>query len=231
MLETSWAQVSDDVAYRTVRENFAALLTDAGDVADVRVPACPEWTVRDLVAHLLGNTASALGQASDSPPEVPPADAPLARQFEAWQRLGEGVDAFLLARDGERGPTLLVMDAFTHEVDLRYAIGAPVPAEHVAYRRAFGLLTTGFGESVRQRGLPAVRIVCDGAEWVCGPGEPAVTLAGSRHDVHRALAGRRSAEQLAAMDWSDDPTRWLPAFTWGPFAPPAEAGDSVSAGS
>ncbi|MEV8441816.1 maleylpyruvate isomerase family mycothiol-dependent enzyme [Actinosynnema sp. NPDC051121] len=230
MLGTSWVRVTDDIAYRTVRENFAALLAEPGARADVRVPACPGWTVRDVVAHMVDNVLTALSQASVAPPEVPAADASPAQLLGTWLRLGRGLDVHLHANDGERGPALLVMDAFTHEIDLRYAIGAPVPAEHVAYRRALGLLTAGFGESVRGHDLPSVRVVCDGAEWVCGPGAPAVTLVGSRHDVHRALAGRRSHAQIAAMGWSDDPTRWLPAFTWGPFTPPAAPGDVLSAG-
>jgi uncharacterized protein (TIGR03083 family) len=227
---TSWVRVTDDIAYRTVRENFTALLAEPGARADVRLPACPEWTIRDVVAHMVDNVLTALRQASVAPPEVPAADASPRQLLDAWLRLGEGLDVHLHANDGERGPAVLVMDAFTHEVDLRYAIGAPVPAEHVAYRRSLGLLTAGFGESVRAHGLPSVRVLCDGAEWVCGTGAPAVTLAASRHDAHRALAGRRSHAQLTAMDWSDDPRRWLPAFTWGPFTPPAEPGDALSAG-
>lgn len=230
MPETSRARVTDDIAYRTVRENIEALLADPEVAGDARVPACPEWTVRDLVAHLVDNTVGAFRRASVEPPEVPAADASVEQLLDAWLRLGEGVDVHLRARDGERGPSLLVMDAFTHEIDLRYAVGASVPAEHVAYPRALGLLTGGFGESVRRHGLPSVRVVCDGAEWVCGPGEPAVTLTASRHDLHRALTGRRSHEQITALGWSGDPSRWLPAFTWGPFAPPTEPGDVLSAG-
>lgn len=228
MSVTSWVRVPDDVAYRTVRRNVAALLADDDGVGDLRVPSCPEWTVRDLVAHLVGNTAAVLG---DDPEGMPPADAPLGLLLDVWRRRGEGVEAHLHGRTDDGGTAVLVMDAFTHEVDLCYTVGAPVPTEHVAYEQAFRVLAAGLGQSVRSRGLPALRLVCEGAEWVCGPGEPAVTLAGSRHDVHRALAGRRSRAQLAAMDWSDDPDRWLPAFTWGPFAPPDRPGDVVSDGS
>jgi hypothetical protein len=44
------------------------------------------------------------------------------------------------------------------------------------------------------------------------------------YDLGRALAGRRSLAQLAALTWSAAPEPWLPAFSWGPFAPPARPG-------
>ncbi|MCE6996084.1 maleylpyruvate isomerase family mycothiol-dependent enzyme [Saccharothrix sp. S26] len=188
---------------------------------DVTIPACPGWTVRDLLAHMVDNALGALRQASVAPPEKPTEDASAARLLDTWLRLGEGLHVHLHANDGERGPALLVMDGFTHEVDLRHAVGAPVPAEHVTQRRSLGLPAAGFGESVR---LPSVRVVCHGVEWVCGTGAPAVTLAGPRHDVHRAPAGRRSHARIAALDRNGDPAQWLPAFTWGPSTPARPAG-------
>jgi uncharacterized protein (TIGR03083 family) len=233
MIEPGWARVPDDVAYRTIREDVTALLATASltgpdGVADVPVPACPGWSVRDAVSHLVEVSARVLARASGSPAQVPPPGASLAQLLDVWRRLGEGVEAHMRAQNG-RGTGGIVTDSFTHEVDLYYAVGAPVPTEHAAYPRALGVLTRGFGESVRAHELPAVRVVCDGMEWVSGAGEPALTLTAARHDLHRSFTGRRTHGQLAALDWSDDPSRWLPAFRWGPFAPPDTPGDVVSA--
>jgi uncharacterized protein (TIGR03083 family) len=230
MSEPSWTRVPDDVSYRAIRENVTALLADREDVADTPVPACPDWSVRDLVSHLLDTSVMVLGRATGSPPPVPPADAPLADLLDAWRRLGEAVDAGLRARGGGGGG-IMVMDAFTHEVDLYYAVGAPVPTEHVAYHRVLDVVARAFGESVRTHGLPALHVACEGLEWVTGTGDPVATLTAARHDLHRSLAGRRTHGQIAALDWSGDPRTWLPAFAWGPFTPPGTPADVVRPGS
>lgn len=48
-------------------------------------------------------------------------------------------------------------------------------------------------------------------------GPPVATLEAPAFDLVRALTGRRSAAQIAAMTWSTDPTPYLPAFQFGPF--------------
>lgn len=53
------------------------------------------------------------------------------------------------------------MDAFTHELDARYAIGAELPDEHPAFPGAFELLANGFAAAATvtapryDRALPA----------------------------------------------------------------------------
>lgn len=134
MLEPGWARVPDDIAYRTIREDITALLgvalladpllADADAVADVPVPACPGWSIRDAVSHLAEVGARVLAKASGSPPQslppalppvVPPAvlsvgppvpppvpqpGASLAQLFDVWRGLGEGVEAHLRAQNG-----------------------------------------------------------------------------------------------------------------------------------
>ena len=42
-------------AYRATRDRITALLRGVDpEVADRRVPACPQWTVREVAAHLAG---------------------------------------------------------------------------------------------------------------------------------------------------------------------------------
>jgi len=89
-------------------------------------------------------------------------------------------------------------------------------------RGALDLLVVGFGRSVRQRGLPALRIETRGAVWVAGQGEPAGSVVAGRYDLYRSLAGRRTPAQIAGLAWTGPAGRWLPAFEWGPFHPPAE---------
>lgn len=223
-------QVPNDVAYRHVRHNLTMLLGAHSDPDDLTVPACPEWTIRDLVAHLIGISAFAIGRMSGRVrPERSSLGSDVTGLLGEWDRLGPQAERLIADRRGQRG-SIMVMDAFTHELDVRYALGAPLPAEHPAFPRAFQVLLNGFSYSVIAHNLPAILIVVDGVEWQAGIGEPAATLTADRYDIYRALAGRRTHEQITQLGWSRDSHRWLPAFTWGPFTPPEQAsGASLAA--
>ncbi len=205
-------RVPSHQAYRVVREHVAALVLDDPGQAGSTVPACPEWTVRELVAHLAGNCASTLG-------EPRPDGGDLGALVAGWRDTGERLDRLAAAGLAEIGR--LLMDAFTHELDLRSALGAPPPPEdHPAYPWAFDIVVGGLAWSIGSRGLPALRLACEDGTWVAGEGPPVATLRAPRHDLYRSLTGRRTPAQVAALDWSADPARWLPAFSWGPFALP-----------
>lgn len=203
----------DHVAYRTVRQHFRELA--APETAAVVVPSCPEWTVQDLVAHLAGNCASTAG----TPFEVD--GVGLAGLLAGWDATAQRVE--VLAASSAIDIGRLLMDAFTHELDLRDALGLAVPADHPAYPPAFDVVVGGLAWSISMRGLPALRLVGEDSSWVAGSGQPAATLTASRYDLYRSLSGRRTPAQLAELDWSEEPTRWLPAFFWGPFTPPDPA--------
>jgi uncharacterized protein (TIGR03083 family) len=224
----AWEQVPNDVAYRHVRQNVAVLLGQYPAPEDLDVPSCPEWTIQDLVAHLVGISALAIGRGSGwVRPERSSLGIDVAGLISEWERMGARAERLLAEQGGQRG-SLLVMDAFTHELDIRYAIGAPLPSEHPAFHRAFRVLLNGFSASVIAHNLPAITLEVDGQEFHAGLGEPAATLAADRYDLYRSLAGRRTLEQIARLGWSRDSHRWLPAFTWGPFTPPTRPVENLA---
>lgn len=209
------------VAYREVRHNMSTFVTALPEKATARVPACPEWTVRDLLAHLVGISAMVIGRLSGWPPANarPSTDLDVAGLLAEWDRLGERVEQ-LVAEQG--GGEVMLMDAFTHELDLRSTMSVPFPARHPAFDPAVAVLVRGFTGAVTERGLPGVRLSTGGTQWTVGePAVPEVTVAAPPYDLYRSLAGRRTHEQIAALDWSAAPEPWLPAFTWGPFTPPS----------
>jgi uncharacterized protein (TIGR03083 family) len=214
-------RVPNHESYRHVRENVVELLLAAAPAEDTVVPACPEWTLRGLVSHLVGVAAMAIGRMSGFPPAQSESSASMGipQLLATWQRLGFEADG-LLAESGGRSGSLLVMDAFTHELDIRYAIGAELPTDHPAFAGAFEVLANGFAAAVMDHGLPALRLSTGSTQWTVGSGAPAATVTASRYDLYRSLAGRRSHSQITAMDWDRDSHRWLPAFSWGPFLPP-----------
>jgi uncharacterized protein (TIGR03083 family) len=214
----------DFVAYPAVRRGVRGLLEERPGAHGCPVPACPEWTVADLLGHLASIAERVLerhGEAAPSP--AGPLGVPAL--LDRWDDVGTRLDR-LLAGAGGRSGEVMVMDAYTHELDLRAALGVPPPVAHAAAAPSFAVLVRGFSGSITARGLPALRIrSAEGEEWTAGEGRPAASVTAPAHDLHRALAGRRSLRQLAALDWSQPPGPWLPAFSWGPFAPPPVPGD------
>jgi uncharacterized protein (TIGR03083 family) len=217
----SASSVPNHVAYLNAVRNVTTLVADQAVPDDLPVPSCPGWTVRDLVGHLVGICALATGRM--------PGWAEAGRfsagmgvdgLLEEWTTMAEQAERLLAVQGGRRG-SVMVMDAFTHELDLRYAMGAELPAYHSAFAGAFEILLNGFSAEVTAHSLPAMLISLDGQQWRAGIGEPAATLSGDRYDIYRSLAGRRTPEQITRLGWSRDSHRWLPAFTWGPFTPPA----------
>jgi uncharacterized protein (TIGR03083 family) len=208
-------------SYRQVRKNVLEVLSTEREQENPAVPACPEWTVRDLLAHLVGSAALAIGRMSGWPSTHPSssADMGVAELLSTWDQLGGEVDLLLSDRGGRAG-NLLVTDAFTHELDLRYAVGAPMPVEHPAFASGFEVMANGFAATVTAHNLPALRLSTESTQWTVGDGEPVATVTADRIDLYRSVAGRRTHEQITALDWDRDSHRWLPAFTWGPFSPP-----------
>jgi uncharacterized protein (TIGR03083 family) len=219
-----WESAPDDVAYRVCRENITELLRQQPESSDRPVPACPGWSVRDVVAHLLEVGEGARSSLSGLPARAPRPDRPgagLDELLDAWTRTGLAIEGLLGGHEGWHGP--LTMDVFAHELDIRQVLGQPAAADHPAYPGALRVVVGGFANSVRTRRLPALRIETPGAHWVAGAGDPVATVCGDRHDLFRSAAGRRTHRQIAELSWSGPCEDWLPAFTWGPFHPPAQA--------
>jgi hypothetical protein len=69
---------------------------------------------------------------------------------------------------------------------------------------------------------PPLRITAtNGGTWATDE-SASTSVRGPAFELLRALGGRRSLRQLRALDWSDDPEPYLPAFEFGPFHTPAE---------
>ncbi|WP_410672072.1 maleylpyruvate isomerase family mycothiol-dependent enzyme [Amycolatopsis sp. cmx-4-68] len=228
------ASLRDVSGYPAVRHGIRALLRERPGAGDRVVPACPEWTVADLLGHLVGIGERVLERFGGRPPVVGGSSA-VPVLLDRWDDVGDQLDP-LLADAGGRGGEIMVMDAFTHELDLRAALGAPPPEGHAAWAPSFEVLVRGFSRSIAGRGLPAVRLrepagretagegPAAGREWTAGEGPAAATVTAPAYDLYRALAGRRSIAQLTALNWTAAPEPWLLAFSWGPFSPPAQPG-------
>ena len=157
---------------------LAATLDEAQ--AAPRVPATPEWTVREVYAHLAGGAADQLAGRMDGAPSPAwsarhvgeRADAPLAALVA---ELREHLPGIVEQQHGEPRPAA-VWDVAVHHADLGEALGRPQVAaelwEPIVAVLAPMMLASQAGKVVD---LPS-------------------------YELFRGLFSRRSREQMAAWD-------------------------------
>lgn len=218
--------------YREGRERMVALgrsLTDAQAAA--AVPATPAWTVKDNFAHIAGSAADiAAGNiegAGTDPWTAAQVDArrdrTLDEVLDEWEVAGPALDELITALGDAMDPRVFI-DEWTHEQDVRGALGGPATAgsDAVAEFLDWGgrQAATIWTRRTAKKQLPPLRVLCDGTEYLSHPDDPASTE-GTMPTVEvdaftalRVLVGRRSAAQMAALEWSgtDDPSPWFDAM-------------------
>lgn len=216
--------------YRETRERITAMLDRCSEAEAGRpVPACPDWTIKDVAAHLTGIVADILagridGVATDPWTEAQVGarrDRGLAEVVAEWREIAPALEAQL----GPGGaPAQMIFDEVTHEQDLRGALQEPGARDSAAVGIGLDFVASSFVGSLAERGLGPLRIAADrGPVRMVGEGAPAATLRASEFELLRAISGRRTVDEIAALGWDTDPSPWLPAFTWGPFSLPAES--------
>ena len=188
--------------------------------AAATVPACPDWTVRDLLSHMVGLGADVV--AGDEPDDHN--EAWTARQVEA--RRDRDVDALVAEWQGLAEPLRTWMaehgtrplgDVTIHEQDLRGALGVPGGQDTPAMAAMRERFVQRFAARL-DPGLPPIALVGGAWSWTSGEGEPAVQVRASDFELARALMARRSAAQLRAWTVRGDVEPYLDAFaTLGPL--------------
>jgi uncharacterized protein (TIGR03083 family) len=166
------------------------------------VPACPEWTVHDLIAHLTGVATDFVQGNLDGAPRPPWT----ARQVDPRRRLptsavlaewsASSVLLEQLITSGTTSHPLICnpyVDAAVHEADLRGATGIPRPPREV-YLATLDWMLDG-----TSKGL-AVHTP-DGRYFWESEG-PAAEVAVDTYELFRAVFGRRSAVQIQSWAWS-----------------------------
>jgi uncharacterized protein (TIGR03083 family) len=197
---------SRDIAslYRDARLRIAELTGRLrGEELAAPVPACPGWTVQDVVAHLVGVAEDAVaGRLRGPPSDAQTAEQvarykgrPLAELLERWSQVARPFEQ----RIGTLAVRPPLIDVVSHEHDIRGALGRPGARDTDGVRLA--------AEALLQFHPPVpLLIVVDERELRVGPeGHATLILQTTRWDTLRWRMGRRSRRQLAAMEWSADP--------------------------
>ena len=213
------------MAYLEVRERVDRLVR--GGDPDSPVSTCPDWTVRDVVAHLTGlcedwAEGRLEGYGSDAWTEAQIARFAGAEVEEILDRWRRAATRFAdLDDDPVMGPPArwAFGDAVTHEADIRGALGAervPNDAVLMALKGAIARWRQVLGDA----GTPTLHLHATDARawWLGQPDDPdAVTADTSSYEIFRALAGRRSESQVRAWSWSGSPEAFISAGLPDPF--------------
>lgn len=182
---------------------------------EVVVPACPDWSARDLLSHMVGLGADVT--AGDEPDDHNSTwtarqvqqrrDRTVAQLVTEWESLTDPLREWM--RDNGTRP---LGDVVIHEQDLRGALRAPGGQDSAGLRSIRDVFLGRLAKSVGD--LPPIALVDESWSWVSAGSvdDAAVLLRAPAFDLARAVLSRRSKAQLRAWTERGDVTPYLPAF-------------------
>jgi uncharacterized protein (TIGR03083 family) len=189
------------------------------------VPAAPEWTIHDVIAHLrgivedgiAGNMVGAPGDAWTAAQVERGGDADTQVLLADWDTDAPFMEAALTASGGSGMMASSVFDIHTHELDILGALGRPLVLPDDAGRWLTSGLGDGLVAAADARGLAPLRVVTAEGDEI-GRSDATTVLRTTRVELFRSRFGRRSRDQVAAYDWGGaDPTPYLQDYAiFGP---------------
>ena len=203
-------------AYIALRRRVIDLIRSVPDEDSVRVvPSCPAWTTSALVAHMMGVNEDILagrmeGVTTDAwtQAQVDRHTGESLRQLaDGWESIAADFDA-VLPHIPAPVNSQLVMDAVTHEHDLRHALGSTDGRESDAVSVALGWVLDM--AETRQPGLGR-RLAESGV---------------SQFQLLRSLTGRRTMGQMDALGLPGESIATLLAGS--PLKPPTVVVEPIS---
>ncbi|WP_201299996.1 maleylpyruvate isomerase N-terminal domain-containing protein [Nocardioides sp. AX2bis] len=192
-----------------------AVASETPAVLERHVPACPDWTARDLLSHMVGLATDVLD--GDEPDDHNPGwtDRQVARRkdrdvtelVEEWRAHADGLVAWM--RENGSRP---LNDVVIHEQDLRGALDRPGARDTPELTIVRERMADRFAGTVVD--LPPIALVGPGWTWVnAGTVEEAPTrLEADDFDLARALSSRRTEAQLRSWTVRGDVGAYLPAL-------------------
>ena len=190
--------------YRDTRSRVAELvrsLDGAGRLAPV--PACPGWTVRDLLSHLAGLPADINAGRIDGAGTDPWTAAQLAARtgrscdelLEEWEREAPAFEQILPVIK----PPRPLYDVVVHEQDMRGAVGVLGGRDSEGVSLLFSVARDRLTAAFDEAGLPGLEVETAKGTFVAGTGEVSGRWVVDWFELFRSLCGRRSAAQITVL--------------------------------
>ena len=192
--EEAWQAVADE------RAELRALLADTDTEAWSRPSRCGDWTVKEVVAHLVvlaeaGNRYGFIARSALIDPRFHKSIDKAARRLSATAQPRELAARLGMARNGRFllpfVPAVAALgEVLVHRLDISDALGLPA---HAPDERVRAVLETQsklwfvFGVS---RSIRKYRLVATDADWSVGPVDGAV-IAATGEQLLRTVTGRR----------------------------------------
>jgi uncharacterized protein (TIGR03083 family) len=200
---------SHGIAYRGVRARVREVIEglDAKELERV-VPATPKWTAHDVLAHLVGVPDDVVHGRMDGLASEPwtqaqvdaRAAATAADLLAEWDEYAAQFEEMLSAAPGEIAGQA-IFDAATHEHDLRNALGITGARDSDAVGSGWDWIV----DARTRAGRPAICFVVEAGDQISGAGDLAARVEAPRFEFFRAVAGRRTAKEIAHYGWNCEP--------------------------
>ena len=199
-------------AYLASKASLCELVSSLGeDDLSKPVPATPEWNVKDLFAHVVGiaqdfatGNVSEVGQAQWTQAQV---DSRRERSVDEligeWEPISHQVaGAMEYIHPAMAGLTLA--DLVVHEHDLRNALGHHGNRDGAPLELSLNTYARWANRRFKEKGHPTLEVRSGHNSWNVGGGEIVATVEAPPFEMFRALAGRRTDDEVRAFTWTGD---------------------------
>jgi uncharacterized protein (TIGR03083 family) len=211
--------------YEDARQELLALLRSLTpqQLATV-VPATPDWAVRDVLAHVVGInhdlnrlTFGTRGDESWTAVHVETRrDHGIEDMAAEWDREAPQFEQGL--RDlGYGVGSHFVGDLLHHYCDVTHALQLPRPSDELRLAVALDFYLSFFEEQLDEEKIGSVEVTVADEHWALGSGDQIAAVSAPRYEMFRSLGGRRSEEQIRALEWRGDVDAVLPVISRYPL--------------
>jgi uncharacterized protein (TIGR03083 family) len=194
--------------YHNTRRRVTELVASLDPAAlGERVPACPDWTVHQLVAHMAG-IPEALTSGSFPAGDLQAwldelvaerQDVPVPELLDRWEACAAGTSSIV---DG--GGNLMFIDVVSHEHDLRGAVGKGGARGTPEVRACVQLLLDLLAPAITEAGLGALVVDSGEVRWASQFARPGCTLRVDPWEAIRVLQSRRTADEVRSLPITGD---------------------------
>ncbi|MSO36788.1 MAG: maleylpyruvate isomerase family mycothiol-dependent enzyme [Acidimicrobiia bacterium] len=201
--------------YASVRERLSDLVRVLSDEeSSTRVPACPDWSVHDTLAHLVGvvtdvssGNLDGVGEDRWTAAQVDARrDVTITGMLDEWAQDSPGFEDGLRAFGGVMAQAS-VADAWNHEQDIRGALGVmggrDLETELASLEGYIALRSADFAD------LAPLKFNAGETIFSTGDGEPGATVTAEPFELARMMCGRRTTAQMRSYGWDGDPEPYI----------------------